>query len=263
MRIPTPAVLAFALAVLPALAAGPKKTWDFGSFSYVRRAPAEAGAAPSAHPAVVDPEALGQVLASVRFQSGNTVLPLFAPAEADALGRAMTDALASTGPGEDLQILATRNRESGFFAGSFSVTARAFVQDGRLQLIVNEVRQDWIYVYNMDNRMPDFEYGSRAKAGPATLSAPGAVVVRRDWLALPLAKADARPAPTPAPVAVQPKAVQPAAAPAAPPPSPARRATVEDRLRDLKRFREQELITEAEYARQKADLLKEFAQQGN
>jgi hypothetical protein len=34
---------------------------------------------------------------------------------------------------------------------------------------------------------------------------------------------------------------------------------VEERLRDLKRFRDQGLITEAEYAQSKQDLLKTFS----
>jgi hypothetical protein len=35
---------------------------------------------------------------------------------------------------------------------------------------------------------------------------------------------------------------------------------VEERLRELKRFREQDLITEEEYVKQKGELLKAFTQ---
>ena len=49
-----------------------------------------------------------------------------------------------------------------------------------------------------------------------------------------------------------------APAPAAQPPS-SRSLTVEEHLRDLKRFRDQGLITEDEYAKEKQELLKGFA----
>jgi len=260
VRAPFPAFLALALAAPALLAAAPKKTWDFGPFSHVRRVPAEAGAKPSAHPARIDPDALGQALKTLRFAAGKTTQPLFAPAEAEGLAHALAEALAEAGPGEDLQILSTRNREGGILGSATSVTARAFALEGRLHLLVRELRKDWILVYNLDSRMPDFEYGSRSAASPVTLSGAGAVVVRQDWVTLPLVAPPSDIKPQAAPVQASAPASAHASAPA---PDPAKRATVEARLKDLKRFREENLITEEEYARQKAELLKEFSRSGN
>jgi hypothetical protein len=72
---------------------------------------------------------------------------------------------------------------------------------------------------------------------------------------LPLVAAP--PAATVAPVAAAPlPAVQPTPAPAAQPET--RSVSIEDHLRDLKRFRDQGLITEEEYTKQKQELLKAF-----
>lgn len=254
MPAPFKAFLALALAAPSLMAVAPKRTWDFGPFSYVRRTPAEAGAPPSAHPGRVDPDALGQALKTLRFTSGKTTYPVFAPPEAEALAHALAEALAEVGPGEDLQVLSTRNREGGILGTSTSVTARAFVRDARLQLIVRELRKDWLLAYNLDSRMPDFDFGTRSAASAVILSAPEGASVRPDWVALPLTAAKAETRPQPATI------LPPAPAPA---PDPAKRATVEERLKDLKRFRDQGLITEEEYARQKLELLKEFSRTGN
>jgi hypothetical protein len=247
---------ALALMMVPAAQAAPRRTWDFGILSYVRRTPAEKGAQANAHPLVVDPAALAHALASVRFADGAKDAPLFTAAEADAMSKAMAEAFAAAGPGEDLVVLSTCKRESGFFAESLGVTARVFATGGRLNLIVHDTRLDFVYAYNLDNKLPPFDYGFRDKAGAAVLKAPGAEARRADWLVLPLAAPAAKPVPVAAvpAVAPAPKAAEPAVkAPAAVP------ASIEERLRGLKRFREQDLITEAEYAKQKEALLKEYA----
>ena len=249
---------ALALMMIPAAHAAPRRTWDFGILSYVKRTPAEKGAPANAHPLAVEPATLAQALASVRFANGAKDVPLFTPAEADTMSKAMAEAFDAAGPGEDLVVLSTLKRESGFFAESFGVTARVFATGGRLNLIVHDTRLDFVYAYNLDNRLPPLEYGSRDKAGAAVLKAPGAEARRADWLVLPLAAPAAKPAPVagipavapaPAPKAAEPVAKAPAAVP----------ASIEERLRGLKRFREQDLITEAEYAKQKEELLKEYA----
>ncbi|WP_306599206.1 SHOCT domain-containing protein [Geothrix sp. 21YS21S-2] len=249
---------ALALMMIPAAHAAPRRTWDFGNLSYVRRTPAEKGAQANTHPLAVEPAVLAQALASVRFANGPKDAPLFTPAEADAMSKAMAEAFAAAGPGEDLVVLSTFKRESGFFAESLGVTARVFATGGRLNLIVHDTRLDFVYAYNLDNKLPPFDYGYRDKAGAAVLKAPGAEARRADWLVLPLAAPAEKPvpvaatpaaAPAPAPRAAEPVAKAPAAVP----------ASIEERLRGLKRFREQDLITEAEYAKQKQELLKEYA----
>ncbi|BDU74238.1 SHOCT domain-containing protein [Mesoterricola silvestris] len=236
---------ALALMMIPAVQAAPRRTWDFGTLSYVKRVPAEKGAPANAHPATLDPAALAQALGAVRFADGAKDAPLFIPAEAEALSKALAEALAAAGPGEDLVILSTLKREGGFFAESLGVTARVFLAGGKLNLLVHDARLDFVYAYNLDNRLPPFEYGFRAKPAPTVLKAEGAASPRPDWLELPL------PSPKPAAATPPPAAKPDAAKPPIPP-------SIEERLRGLKRFRDQDLITEAEYVKQKQDLLKEY-----
>ena len=143
------------------------------------------------------------------------------------------------------------------------MTARVFCRDGNLNLIVHDTRLDFMRVYFMDFRMPDFQYGSRAQAGGAVLHAAGAEARRPDWLVLPLGTAlRAAEAPIAAPPVAQPPAPAPAAitapTPAAAPPPVASTASLEDRLRALKRLRDQGLISEADYTRKKQELLKDY-----
>jgi len=133
---------------------------------------------------------------------------------------------------------------------------------------------DWVYGYYDHFQMPQFTYGSRATASTESLHAPDAESRRPDWLVLSLDPvAAAVPAPVPAPpvappvVAAAPVPAPPVAAPApalspaaepAPAAKPAPSASVEERLQGLKRFRDQNLITEEEYKQKKQELLKEY-----
>lgn len=236
---------ALALLLIPGsvLTAGTKKLWDFAPTSRLERVDAEKGAPPNGQPLKVDPATLSRTLASVRFLAKAKEEPLFLPAEAEAVAYAMAEALALAQPGDDLELMSTMARGGGFFGGTRTVAARAFATDGKLNLIVRDPRLELIYIPNpSDYRMLKIDFGSRAKAGPAVIKAPGAEARRADWLVLPLE-------------AAPPAAAQPAALPAAEP-APRPSASIEQHLRDLKRFRDQDLITEEDYAKQKAELLK-------
>lgn len=232
-----------ALLLVPAAvhAADTQREWTFAAFSYVRRVPAEKGAV-NGQPLLVDPETLAQALRAVKLEGGGNDEPLFAPAEVGTFAAPLSEALSLAGPAEDLLLLSTRNRSTGLLTGNaLAVTARLFVTEGRLNLIVQEARQDFMPLYTYENRMPEFKFGGRAIGGAAVLKAPGAESRRNNWLVLPLPAA---------------------AAPQAAPPAARVVPSVEDRLRDLKRFREQNLITEEEYAKQKQELLEEFRKGG-
>jgi len=248
-----------ALLALPALAApeGSRRSWEVSPFTWVKRAAVEPGAPANSHPLRVDEAALVQALGSVRFLTGAKEQALFAPAEAAELGRPLAEALAAAGPGEDLLLLSSSKREAGFFGKSLSVTARVFAREGRLNLIVQDTRLDFVEIYFHTFIMPTFKHGSRTSAGSAVLKAAGAESPRPDWIALPLA-APAAAAPVPVLAAPAPKAVAavPPAAPAAARPAPA--AGLEERLRELKRLRDLDLITAEEYARKKQELLKDL-----
>lgn len=253
-----------AAAILPLLLASPvlaapenpRRSWEVSPFTWVKRSPAEAGAPANSQPLRVDQAALIQALGAVRFVAGSMEQPLFAPAEAAELGKPLAEALASAGPGEDLLLLSSSKREAGFFGKSLSVTARLFARDGQLNLIVHDTRLDFVEVYFHTFIMPAFNHGSRARPGAAVLKAAGAASLRPDWISLPLAAPAAAAAPAPIPVlASVPAAPNPVAAPAAAA-KPALPANLEDRLRELKRLRDLDLITADEYAKKKAELLK-------
>jgi len=265
------AMLTIALAPLGLRAAGGEQTrWTLGDFSWVRRAPIEQGAAPNAQPAQLSPEAIEALLAPVRATVEGKQVPLFTKAELKDLANALGEALALAQPGEDL-VLASTARRDRTFARAEGVTARLFVQGGTLNLIVHDARLAFMDRWIDENIQPTFVYGARGTASLAQLQAPRAKRLRPDWLAWPLAPV---PASTPAAVAVA-APVAPAPVPEAPPvpaatpvaapaaaPAPAPAAQDEpyeakaQRLRTLKRLRDENLISEAEYQEKRAAILK-------
>lgn len=245
---------ALALLLLPAtLSAAPPRKWEYGPHCFLWRATAEAGAPPNGHPAQVDVAALKAALGSLRFVDQGKETSLFLPEEIERAAAALVQVLALARPGEDLELVSTLKRDRNWLAEGVSVVARVFLQDGRLNLIVHDTRLDWVTDFNLYDRIPSFDFGSRTRPGAVVLKADGATFPRPDWAVLPLTMPAVKP---PAPQAPAP----PMAAPAPPaPPAPG----VEERLRGLKRFRDQNLITEEEYSRQKQDLLKEYAKGAN
>jgi hypothetical protein len=249
-----------------------RRVWRIAEFTAIQRAEREAGAAANQHPATIAPETLRQLLAPVRLVVGNATQPLFAPDEISELIEPLAEALSVAAPGDDLLLLSTHRRGGGVLLAPLGLTARLFVQDNALHLIVNEARRDFVNAYIGSRIPPTFTFGSRSKAGLVTLQDPGATVRRADWLAIPLNRvAAAAPAPqpvvlpavpaaapTPAP-GVPPKAQTapppaPAAAPAARP-APASADEIEQRLLTLKRLRERGLISEEEYQQKRREIL--------
>ena len=238
--LPVPALI---LLMLPgptsAMAApsGTRHNWEIAPWSWIRRKPAEKGAPANGHPLRVDAATLVQALGTLRLGANE---PLFDSTEAKDLGKAMAEALSLAEPGEDLELLSTSKREAGNFGDSLGVTARVFVRDGKLNVIVHDARLEFVRQYYAEFREPKFEYGSRTSAGTVVLKAAGAELRRPDWVVLPLAPV----------INPQPGVQLPPQASAPPTPS------LESRLRDLKHLREQNLITEEEYAKKKEELLK-------
>ena len=230
----------------PAAAApsGTRHNWEISPWSWIRRKPAEKGAPANAHPLQVEAATLVQALGTLRLEARGANEPLFDSTEAKDLGKAMAEALSVAEPGEDLELLSTSKRDTGTFGDSLGVTARVFVQAGKLNIIVHDARLEFVRQYYLEFRMPKFEYGSRTTAGTVVLKAAGGVELRRpDWAVLPLV--------TVAPV-INPQPGVPLPAPASAPPA----LSLESRLRDLKHLREQNLITEEEYAKKKEELLR-------
>ena len=228
---------------LPAIA-GPgdtRRTWDLAPFSWIKRIPAEKGAPPNGQPLRVDAAALVQALGAVNFTSGPGEEPLFEPAELASLGKALSEALSLAEPGEDLELLSTSRRGTGLFSQSPSVTARVFVEAGKLNIIVHDARLNLLDQYYLEFKMPKYQCGSRATAGTVVLKTAGGELRRADWVILPL---EARAPSVMAQTVSLPQPVPP--------------SSLEERLLRLKRLRDQNLITEEEYTKKKQELLKEL-----
>jgi len=255
VRALAPAVV-LAAALLPASGApaaeADRTQWKLATFTWVNRVPAELGAPANDHPTRVSREAIQMALGPVTAQVDGADTPLFEAKELAALAKALEEALAVARPSEDLVLLSTQRRGGHFMDPSLGVTARLFVKAGVLNLLVHDARLDFMDRYSADRTLPAFAYGSRKAAAPVALRGQGAVQVRPDWLAIPFSAAPQAPA---APVTV----------PTAPAPAPAAEAPKRDqdfydqqyqRLKALKRLRDENLITEAEYQEKREAILK-------
>ncbi|MCW7540941.1 SHOCT domain-containing protein [Aquabacterium sp. A7-Y] len=245
-----------------------RRIWSIGEFTAVRLEPAEAGAPANQHPAVVTPEQLSRWLGGVSFSAGERSEALFHPDELKYLVEPLFHALKNAGPGDDVLLLSTSKRDGGLLSVGYGVTARLFVQGGELHLIVNDTRLDFVNAYRGSHIVPDFTFGSRTRQGAAQLSSATGASRRADWVAFSLAEA-AAPAPAPAAAVAAPARPAVTAAPApsvAPAPAAAAPAAPgvrdnrffeeqEQRLRTLKRLREQNLISEEEFQQKRREIL--------
>lgn len=263
-------MLVLVAALLPGLPAGAadadQTQWKLANFTWVSRVQAEPGAPANDHPAKVSRAALQTALGSVRAQVDGADAPLFETKELEALAKALEEALAVAKPSEDLVLLSTQRRGGHFMDPALGVTARLFVKAGALNLIVHDARLDFMDRYSADRMLPTFVYGSRTAGTTVALRAGGATNLRPDWLTLPLAPATPPPAtalataPATAPataLAPRPAASAPqAAAPAAPKPGQDFYDLQYQRLKALKRMRDENLISEAEYQEKRGAILK-------
>lgn len=250
---PSEAVLGAAVPVA-APAKAHRTHWDLAQYTWLRLVPREPGSAPNDAPVAVSAEALLQKLEPIRVVTPDGEEALFSAQELAFLAKAMGEALSSADPSEDLVLLSGSKRGAGFLSSPLAVTARLFMKDGRLNLIVQDPRLEVMGRYSPQSDWPKYEHGSRKAASKTVLGCPGAEVRRADWLvlapglpaAVPVATpAAAVPGVNPAPVALVPKAVgpEPSADPAA-------------RLRALKRLRDENLITEAEFQAKRGEIIK-------
>jgi hypothetical protein len=248
-----------------ARATEPDRTqWKLSSFTWVTRVAAEPGAALNAHPASLSDAAITAALGPVLAKVEGRTVPLFAKDELAGLVKALREAFALARPGEDLILLSSNRRGGLFLEVPQGLTARLFMREGALNLIVHDARLAFMDRYLAENTVPKFQYGSRQTASAESLQAPGATRLRPDWLALPLTAASAA-TPAAAPAAEAPAAAQTATQAAVPTAAPAPAANTRDaafyeaqtqRLKALKKLRDENLLTEAEYQEKREAILK-------
>ena len=247
------------LALTPLVAQEGQTNWDLARFTWVKRAPAERGAAPNTHPVQLNTEALQALLSTVRAKVEGKEVRLFGAEELKLIAKPLSEALALAQPGEDILLLSTGKHDGGFMAPAEAVTARLFVTGGALNFIVHDTRLEFMARFVLDSTPPTFDYGSRKVPAPEQLQAPQATRLRPDWLAFPLTQIAAPVAtavPLPAPLLAPGPAAAPAPAPAATSAEDAAYEAKAQRLRTLKRLRDENLLSEAEYQAKREAILK-------
>jgi hypothetical protein len=226
------------------LATEPGRTqWKLADFTWVKLVPAEPGAPGNAHPAKLTEATLVAALLPVQVSVEGRDIPVFAKDELAGLTKALLEALSLARPGDDLILLSTHRRGGGVLNQPQGLTARIFVSEGALNLILHDARLDFMDRYLADGTLPAFAYGSRTAVSAIDFRDESALRLRRDWLAIPLAATPAKPA-TMAPEAQAGKW------------DAAFFEAQTQRLKALKRLREEDLLSEAEYQSMRQAILK-------
>jgi hypothetical protein len=248
-----------------------RQLWRISDYTTVELVAREPGAPDNQQPWTVEANTLHALLQQVQVLRGGTAKPLFAIDELNNIVPAITDALAHARPDQDVALVSSARHEDNTFYSITAVTARLFVVDGHLNLIVHDPRVDFYDAARGSGMAPHFTVGSRTAEGTAQVQSPSATNKRADWLVLGTVSAPIAPvaAPVmtappaavapPAPVAVQPVAPPAAVAPPAPvvaPVAPAAPPDAEQRLLTIKRLYEKGLITKSEYEKKRAEIIK-------
>jgi len=248
-----------------------RQLWRIADYTTVELVAREAGAPANQHPWTIEPNTLHALLQQVQVIRGGAAKPLFAIDELNSIVPAITEALANARPDQDLALVSSARHEDNTFYSITAVTARLFVVDGHLNLIVRDPRVDFYDAARGSGMAPHFTMGSRIAPGSATLQSASATNQRADWLVLSASAAPpAAPAPTTPPAAFAPAApMAPVAAPAAPavvpvpvaPPAPMAApaapamSDAEQRLVNIKRLYDKGLLTKAEYEKKRQEII--------
>jgi len=248
-----------------------RQLWRIADYTTVELVAREAGAPANQHPWAIEPNTLHALLQQVKLIRGGAAKPLFAIDELNSIVPAITEALANARPDQDLALVSSARHEDNTFYSITAVTARLFVVDGHLNLIVHDPRVDFYDAARGSGMAPHFTMGSRIAPGSATLQSASATNQRADWLVLSASAAPpAAPAPTTPPAAFAPAApMAPVAAPAAPavvpvpvaPPAPMAApaapamSDAEQRLVNIKRLYDKGLLTKAEYEKKRQEII--------
>ncbi len=258
-----------------------RQLWRISDYTTVELVAREPGAPANEHPWTIEPNTLHALLQQVQVVRGNVAKPLFAIDELNSIVPALTEALAGARADQDIALVSSARHEDNTFYAITAVTARLFVVDGHLNLIVHDARVDFYDAARGSGIAPRFTVGSRTAEGSSPVQSPSAKNKRADWLVLSAASAPPEPpaaprAMTPPPV-VAPAApaapVAPAAAPMAPvapvvvpvppaPPAPAAAPATpaggdaEQRLTTIKRLYDKGLLTKSEYEKKRQEIIK-------
>ena len=225
------------------------------------------GAPPNDHPVQLEARNVGTMLSALQagFEDEDDPVPVFSREEVAVLGRAIAEGLARAEPGQDVTFSTIGSHKTGHLLGRQMVnTGRVFYRDGKLNVVFGEVHGEYrkknVYGQRSEDfrprraasrtTPPDVEWRLEETAGAERYAAGGQE--RPDWVLL---APDAAPAMTQAPAAGKATAAreQPAPAAARRPAQQARSA--EERLADLKKLRDDDLIPEEVYGAKVQEIL--------
>lgn len=235
---------------------------------FVRLEPQDdSGAPPNDHPVQLEARQVGTMLSALQagFEDEDDPVPVFSREEVAVLGRAIAEGLARAEPGQDVTFSTIGSHKTGHLLGRQMVnTGRVFYRDGKLNVVFGEVHGEYrkknVYGQRSEDfrprraasrtTPPDAEWRLEETAGAERYAAGGQE--RPDWVLL---APDAAPAMTQAPAAGKATAAreQPAPAAARRPAQQARSA--EERLADLKKLRDDDLIPEEVYGAKVQEIL--------
>ena len=254
-----------------------RQLWRIADYTTVELVAREPGAPDNQHPWTIEANTLHALLQQVQVIRGGLAKPLFAIDELNNIVPAITEALAHARADQDIAVVSSARHEDNTFYGITAVTARLFVIDGHLNLIVHDARVDFYDAARGSGMAPHFTVGSRTSEGSSPIASPSGTNKRGDWLVLaPVSAPPAAPA-APAVMMAPPAAVAPPAvvappapvAPAAPvvapvppaplvaaPAAPAAPQDAEQRLLTIKRLYDKGLLTKAEYEKKRAEIIK-------
>jgi hypothetical protein len=262
-----------------------RQLWRISDYTTVELVAREPGAAPSQHPWQVEPNTLHALLQQVQMVRTGLAKPLFAIDELNAIVPPLTEALANARADQDVALVSAARHEDNTFYGITAVTARLFVIDGRLNLIVHDARLDFYDTARGSGLAPHFTLGSRTQVGTSGIQSASATNQRADWLVLATTSAPPAPVAVPAPMAMpapvappaavapampvappqpvaplapaaSPAPVAPAVVPVPPMPPAATTGDAEQRLTMLKRLFDKGLITKSEYDKKRQEIIK-------
>jgi hypothetical protein len=258
-----------------------RQLWRISDYTTIELVAREPGTPENQHPWTVEANTLHALLQQVQLVRSGLAKPLFAIDELNNIVPAITEALSRARPDQDIALVSSARHEDNTFYGITAVTARLFVIDGHLNLIVHDARVDFYDAARGSGMAPHFTVGSRTSEGSSPIASPSGTNKRGDWLVLapvsapPVAPAaPAAPATIAPPAAVAPPAVVAPAAPIAPaapvvapvapvppapraaPAAPATPPDAEQRLLTIKRLYDKGLLTKAEYEKKRAEIIK-------
>lgn len=221
---------------------------------------------PNEHPVSLDEDQIRTALGSLEFMlpKENKSAPVFERPELEVLGRSISSALAEAGPDEDVVFAVVGDYKSlyGLAKEQKYTAGRVFYREGKLNIIFGEIHGK--YWATADRRLYPLAPGSRFKATehvwmligqPDQEFHSGQDGQRTDWVVLDLASMEARAAM--GEKAAQAKGSGGSGGGQAQPQLSAEK-TVEERLTILNELKNKKLITEEEYQKKRADILKDL-----